>query len=242
MVATGTVTSPSSPSGRLAIRRAGRDLCRAPIPVADAEALELDGLVDHDGWSERAVTGSAVAADAEHVSFDRSTITGVRFTGAQIRRLELTDVTLTNCDLAGVVLEEASFDRVALVGCRLNGADLGGASLVDVRFTDCQLEEAALRMVRTERLVVTGGSAPRIDLYRAKVTGSDWHHVDLTGADLSGADFHRAHLHGSTIADITGGRAFAGAVIDPMQELFVGRALLADTKITVDDDPDWDTR
>jgi uncharacterized protein YjbI with pentapeptide repeats len=228
-----------SPKHRLDLRRAGRDRCRAPAPVVDLEPLELDGLADHDGWSERHVTGSAVAADAQQVSFGRSTFTGFRLTAAQLFRLDLVDVTLTDCDLAGVVFEDASFNRVALVGCRLNGADLGGASLVDVRFADCQLDEAAFRMVRTERLVVTGGSARRIDCYRAKVAGSDWHGVDLTGADLSGADFSRAHLHGSTIADLTGAKALAGSVIDPAQEFSVGGAVLADLGIVVDDDPDW---
>ena len=228
-----------SPKHRLDLRRAGRDRCRAPVSVAELEPLELDGLADHDGWSERHVTGSAVAADAEQVSLARSTLTGVRFTAAQLHRLDLVDVTLMNCDLAGVVFEEASFNRVAIVGCRLNGADLGGASLVDVRFTDCQLDEAALRMIRTERLVVTGGSARHIDLYRAKATGSDWHQVDLTGADLSGADFGRAHFHGSTLADLIGAKALTGSVIDPVQEFAVGRALLADLGIVVDDDPDW---
>jgi uncharacterized protein YjbI with pentapeptide repeats len=227
-----------SPEHRLDLRRAGRDRCRAPTALADLEPLELDGLADHDGWSERHVTGSAVAADAQQVSFARSTITGVRFTAAQLHRLDLVDVTITNCDLAGVIFEDASFNRVALVGCRLKGADLGGASLVDVRFTDCQLDEAALRMVRTERLVVTGGSARQIDCYRAKVIGSDWHGVDLTGADLSGADFSRAHLHGSTIADLIGAKALTGSVIDPVQEFAVGRAVLADLGIVVDDDAD----
>ncbi len=205
--------------------------------MADPEPLEIDGLQDHDGWSERSVTGSAVAADAEHVSFERSTIAGVRFTGARLRRLELVDVTLTNCDLAAAVFEEASFNRVALVNCRLNGADLGAAQLTDVRFTDCQLEEAALRMVRTERLVVTGGSAQRIDLYRAKIVASRWHDVDLTGADLSGAEMARSRLHGSTIAEVKGGRALTGVVIDPSQEFMIGRALLADSTITIDEDP-----
>jgi uncharacterized protein YjbI with pentapeptide repeats len=202
----------------------------------DLEALELDGLEDHDGWSSAAVTGSAVAVEAEHVSFARSTITGVRFTGAHIRRLELTDVVLTNCDLAGAVLEEASFERVAFVGCRLNGADLGGAHLVDVSFTDCQLEELGLRLARTERLLVSGGTATGIDLYRAWVRGSSFFDVDLTGAQLSGAEMARARLHGSTIADVKGASALKGTVIDSNQVIPIGTALLTDAGIKVDDD------
>lgn len=225
-------------SGRRGAGAAATPACRAPIVAGDREPLELDGLEDHDGWSERAVTGSAIAADAEHVSFARSTITGVRFTGARLHRFELTDVVLTNCDLAGAVFEEATFTRVAFVGCRLTGADLGGANLADVRFTECQLEELGLRMARTERLAVDGGSAPRIDLYRAWLRGSRWYDVDLTEADLSGAELARARLHGSTLDDVKGAKALKDTVIDPAQAFAVGAALLADLHITLDPDRD----
>jgi uncharacterized protein YjbI with pentapeptide repeats len=202
----------------------------------ELDPLEIDGLEDHDGWSEVAVTGTAVAVDAEHVSFSRSTITGVRFTAAHLRRLDLTDVVVTDCDLAGAVLEELTLDRVAFVGCRLTETDLGGANLVDVRFTSCQLDEAALRLVRAERLVVDGGSAVGIDLYRAWANGSRWHDVDLTGADLSGAHLERARLQGSTIVDIRGANALAGSSIDHEQVFAVGLALIAEAGIVVDED------
>lgn len=182
------------------------------------------------------MSGSAVAADAEHVSFSRSTITGVRFTAAQLRRLELTDVVVTDCDLAGAVLEELSLDRVAFVGCRFTEADLGGARLVDVAFTDCQLDEAALRLVRAERLAVRGGSALGLDLYRGWANGSRWHDVDLTGADLSGAHLERARLQGSTLTDVRGAKALEGSVIDHEQVFVVGRALIAEAGIVVDED------
>jgi uncharacterized protein YjbI with pentapeptide repeats len=202
----------------------------------DLDPLELDGLEDHDGWAEVAVSGTAVAVDAEHVSLGRSTVTGVRFTGAHLRRLELTDVLVRDCDFAGTVLEELSLDRVAFVGCRFTEADLGGANLVDVRFTGCQLDEAALRLVRAERLVVDGGSAVGIDLYRAWVNGSRWHDVDLSGADLSGAHLERARLQGSTILDVRGANALAGSFIDHEQVFAVGLALIAEAGIVVDED------
>ena len=217
-------------------RRPAKDECRAPVLIEGLEPLGLDGLEDHDGWSERAVTGSAIASDAEHVHLSRSTVTGVRFTAANLRRLELTDVQLTNCDLAGTVLEELALNRVAFVGCRLSGADLGEANLADVRFTDCQLDELGLRMARTERLLVTGGTAQQIDLYRGWFNGSRWHDVDLTGAQLSGARLERARFHGSTLFDVRGAKALEGAVIDREQVASVGLALIADVRIEVDDE------
>jgi uncharacterized protein YjbI with pentapeptide repeats len=198
--------------------------------------VELDGLEDHDGWSESAITGYAVAADAEHVNFSRSTISSTRFTGANLRKLELTDVKVANSDFAGAVLEELSLNRVSFTNCRFSGADLGGASLVDVRFTDCQLDEVAMRLVRAERLHVSGGTAAKIDLYRAEVRGSRWHDTDLTGADLSGANLDRARLQGSAIVDVRGAKALQGCVIDHEQVVAVGLALMADSSITIDED------
>lgn len=200
------------------------------------DSLEIDGLEDHDGWTERAITGSAIAADAEHVSIARSTLTNVRFTSASLRKFDLSDVVVTNVDFAGAVLEELSLNRVAFVACRFNGADLGGAILTDVRFTDCQLDESALRMVRAERLAVTGGSAKEVDLYRAWMNGSRWHDVDLAGADLSGAHLERARLQGSTLTDVRGAKALQGAVIDHEQVVTVGLALIAESGIEVEED------
>ncbi|MCU1371904.1 MAG: pentapeptide repeat protein [Ilumatobacteraceae bacterium] len=203
--------------------------------VTDLDEVELDGLQDHDGWSESAISGYAVGADAEHVNISRSTISAARFTGANLRRLELTDVVVANTDFAGAVLEELSLSRVSFTNCRFSGADLGGATLADVRFTDCQLDEVALRTVRAERLAVSGGTAVKIDLYRAQVPGSRWHDVDLTGADLSGANLERARLQGSTIADVVGAKALQGTVIDHDQVVAIGLALMADSSITVDE-------
>ncbi len=218
-------------------RPAGRDACRPPIVPAALDPLELDHLEDHDGWSERAVTGAAIAADAEHVTFDGCRLTGIRLTGAQLFKAELRDVVLTNCDLAGAVLEELSLDRVAFVGCRLSGADLGGASLRDVSFADCQLDELGLRMARTERLDVRGGTAAQLDAYEAWLTASSWIDVDLTGADLSGAKLGRARFAGRTsLVDVRGASALSGATIGRGLSVDVGLALLADLRIAVDDD------
>lgn len=218
-------------------RPAGRDVCRHPLVPSHLEPLELDHLEDHDGWSERDVTGVAIAADAEHVTFTDCRISGVRFTGARLFKAELRDVVLTTCDLAGAVLEDVALDRVAFVGCRLTGADLGGASLRDVAFTDCQLDELGLRMARTERLAVRGGTATQLDATEAWLTASTWHDVDLTGAQLGGATLGRARFGGRTVlADLRGARALAGASIDPALAFEVGQALLADLRIAVEDD------
>jgi uncharacterized protein YjbI with pentapeptide repeats len=216
-------------------RRAANQECRAPIVVTELDPLELDGLEDHDGWSEVAISGYAVSADAEHVNITRSTLSSVRFTGANLRKLELTDVVVANCDFASVVLEDLSLNRVSFTNCRFTGADLGGALLTDVRFTDCQLDEVALRMVRAERLAVSGGTAIKIDLYRASLVASRWHDVDLTGADLSGAKLTRSRLQGSTIVDVRGAKALEGTVIDHEQVVTVGLALIADAAITIDE-------
>jgi len=206
------------------------------VPAA-LDPLELDGLVDHDGWSEREVTGSAIAADAEHISLGECRITGVRLTGARLFKAELVDVVLTDCDLAGAVLEELSLDRVAFVGCRLSGADLGGATLRDVSFRGCQLDELGLRLARTERLAVDGGTAVQLDAYDAWLTASRWTDVDLTGADLTKARLGRARFGaGVRLVDVRGAAALTGSSIDPTLALDVGHALLADLRIAVEDD------
>lgn len=210
--------------------------CRAPAVPGHLDPLALDRIVDDDGFVEREVRGSAVAADAERVCITRSTLVGVRLTAAQLHRPELTDVALVDCDLAGAVVEEGRFVRVSFIRCRFSGADLGGAQLTDVRFLDCQLNDLSLRMVAAARLAVEGCSATGIDLYRARLAGSTWHRTDLTGAELSGADLARARLHGSTIAELRGASALKGTVIGTDQVAAMGLALIADSGIVIDDE------
>lgn len=213
----------------------GAAAARRPVIHDDLEPLELDGFEDDDGFRDRAISGSAVAADAERVELVRCTVSTMRMTAAQLRRLHLTDVRLVDCDLSQVVFEEASFDRVELVRCRLSEADLGGARLVDVRFVECQLDGAALRLAEAARLTVEQSTAPGLDLYRARIPGARITDTDLTGTDLSGADLARARLHGSRLVDVRGATALRGAAIDAEQVVDAGLSVLADLDITVTD-------
>lgn len=213
----------------------GNAAVRPPVIPVDLDPLEVDGFEDDDQLTERTITGFAVATDAERVSLGRCVVDRVRLTGARLRRLDLADVRIVDCDLNQVVLDEAILHRVRFERCRLTEADLGGARLVDVAFVDCQLDGAALRLAQAERLEVRGGSATGLDLYRAKAAGSAWLDTDLSAADLSGADLARARFVGSKLADLRGAAALRGAVIGRDQVVDVGLGLIADTAITVVD-------
>ena len=211
----------------------GAGAARRPVLHDDLEPLELDGFEDDDGFRDRAITGFAVAADAERVELVRCTVSTMRIIAARLRRLHMTDVRLVDCDLSQAVFEEASFDRVELIRCRLSEADLGGARLVDVRFVECQLDGAAFRLVEAARLEIEHSTAPGLDLYRARVPGARVTDADLTGADLSGADLARARLHGSRLVDVRGATALRGASIDAEQVVDAGLAVLADLGVAV---------
>lgn len=213
----------------------GAAATRRPVIPAHLDDLDLDGFEDDDGFRDRSIIGSAVAADAERVDLARCTVSTMRWTAAVLRRPHLTDVRLVDCDLSQVVLEEAVFDRVELVRCRLTDADLGGARMTDVRFVDCQLDGAALRLVESSRLSIEGSTAPGLDLYRARLPGARVVDTDLSGADLSGADLDRARLHGSRLVDVRGASALRGASIDAEQVVDAGLAVLADLGVTITD-------
>lgn len=210
---------------------------RAPLVVTDLEDLELDGFEDDDGFSERSITGFAVATDAERVGIARSEVVRMRLTAARMRRFDVSDVWFRDCDLSQAVLDEFVAVRTTFERCRFSAADLGGARLTDVRFHDCDLEGAALRLVVGERVEVRGGRATGVDLYRSRLAGSAWLDTDLTGADLSGADLARARFHGSKLHDLRGASALRGAHIDRDQTVDVGLALIADSEITIDPVP-----
>lgn len=126
------------------LRAAGGTWTRTSLLDCTLEGADLAGLV---------TTDSALV---------RCTLDGARLTGSQWLRARwrgtqgrdvvadevaahaavLTDVTLVDCRLRGLNLEDARLDRVRLIGCDLSGARFAGARCRDVELQGCTLTGA----------------------------------------------------------------------------------------------------
>ena len=208
---------------------------------APSLATVLDNVTDlvlgeGEVVEHRTITGDVIATSSTDVEILGSLFRAARLTGVELPGVTLRDCRFENCELSGAVLDAARLVRVEFVDCRLSGAVLSDARLDDVRFVDCRCNGLLLRMSTLKR-----SEFLRCDLANAEFYESGLQHVSLVDSDLSHADFTRARLdqvrlHGSVLADLRGGTALRGAIIDVSQILPMGLVALDAIGVVIDDD------
>ncbi len=198
----------------------------------------VDIHLDHDDeWSEVTGGGDLVGVDAEDVEIHGSSLADLRLTGAALPRVRITDTRFTGCELSGARLDEATLTRVEFRDCRMSGFVATRARLRDVSFVDCRLDAASFRMAVAERIAFAQCELIDADFYEARLdNGAAFDRCDLTRASFDRAALAGARLGGSTLDELRGAEALAGAFIDSGQLVPVALALFAALGITIDDD------
>jgi uncharacterized protein YjbI with pentapeptide repeats len=158
--------------------------------------------------------------------------------GAASSRLRALDVCIEGSDLSGSDFDESTFTRVVFHECRLSGAVFSRCSFRDVLFSGCRLNQANFAMSETSTVMFEDTDLRESDFYAANLGGTRFFDCNLSGAQFSKATTTGVRFHGSTLTDLKGGQALAGAVIESSQVLPVGLAVLADLGIQVDDERD----
>jgi len=209
---------------------------QAPSLAPGLENMTDLVLGDGEVVVHRTIAGDVTAAAATDVEILGSLFRAARLTGIELPGVTLRDCRFENCELSGAVLDAARLVRVEFVDCRLSGAVLSDARLDDVRIVDCRCDGLLLRMSTLKR-----SEFLRCDLTNAEFYESDLQHVSLVDSDLSHADFTRARfdqvrLHGSVLADLRGGTALRGAIIDTSQILPMGLVALDALGVIIDDE------
>ena len=112
----------------------------------------------------------AVAADLDWagerglgISLQRSALSRVRLTGAELGEAKLADVTFDECRLDVTGFRHARLERVAFLDCRMGECDFTGATLTDVLFERCDLTRADF----------AGARLKRVELRACDLTGLD---------------------------------------------------------------------
>ena len=135
------------------------------------------------------------------------------------------------------MLEEARVERCCFVDCRLSGTLFANARLRHVTFRGCRMDLVSWRMVTGEAVRLDHCDLRGSDLYAAQIPGTQFLDCDLTGADLSDAALGGSELHGSRLEHVVGVFALRDVVIDPVQAVAVGHALLAAHGISITEEP-----
>jgi uncharacterized protein YjbI with pentapeptide repeats len=158
--------------------------------------------------------------------------------GAASSRLRATDVRIEGSDLSGCDFDESTFTRVVFHECRLSGALFTRCSFRDVLFTGCRLNQANFAMSKASTVMFEDTDLRESDFYAASLAGTRFFDCNLSGAQFSKANTTGVRFHGSTLTELKGGQALAGAVIDSSQVLPVALAVLSELGIQIDDERD----
>ncbi len=210
----------------------------APPQVSGGDEPAPDELVDDDEWLGVIATGDYVGQQAEGVELSGVAVASGRWSGVILERLLATDVTFTDCDLAGFVVQaDSSLRRVAFTRCRLSGAVFAGVRFHDVSFVDCAMDEVNVRMAQMERVSFEGCALTGADFYAAKVAQARATGCDMRGVALSKATLLDVDLRGSRLEDIVGADALRGATVDVGQVVGLARSLAAALEINVVETP-----
>lgn len=131
---------------------------------------------------------------------------------------------LSNADLAGLILIDADLAGADLAGADLTDADLAGANLSDANLSDAILSDAILFGANLAGANLTsadliganliGANLAGADLFGANLAGANLVSANLSGADLAGANLAGANLSGADLSDADlSGTNLAGATL-----------------------------
>jgi uncharacterized protein YjbI with pentapeptide repeats len=146
------------PEGRYQnLRVMGADFSQVIVAHAEIVAARLE-RVDLAGAQLRGVVVRDVAIDrgdwsnvvAYQTRLTRSTLHGVRLTGAQIVDSGLSDVVFEDAKLDLAVFRSSRLRRVEFRGCNLARADFANATIGGATFTDCDLTGAQFSHAKAE--------------------------------------------------------------------------------------------
>jgi len=207
------------------------------LPVALTE-LHASSAGDEGAVAESILRGDFTDRWGEDHSLERSRLVQAQLIGTASSRLRAIDVHLESSDLSGSDFDESSFTRVVFHECRLSGAVFTRCSFRDVLFSGCRLNQANFAMSETSTVMFEDTDLRESDFYAANLSGTRFFDCNLGGAQFSKTTMAGVRFHGSTLTDLKGGQALAGAVIESSQVLPVALALLADLGIGVDDERD----
>ena len=209
-----------------------------PAPPQLPASLEATGrstLASEDEWDgELVASADLTGCVAERVTVSACELRGVRFTGAELRALDLRDTRAVDCELSGALMNKASFRRVELVNCRMAGIDLSNATLEDVRVSECKLDGANLRFASSKNTALTDCSLVDADLAGARLEDVRLEHCDLRTAQFAKASLQDVHLIGCELEGIRGAASMAGVTISPEAALAFALSLFAELGIRLE--------
>ncbi len=181
------------------------------------------------------MTAGPCAAD-EPVELVDHSYDGVRLEAAELRENSaLTGLTITRCDVAGLLAHGSRADRVTVSDSRLRGVTWTAGILRDVTLDTVTGSDVSFRFSTLRRVVLRDCRLPGLDLTEATLDAVLLERCDLRGARFDHARVKGLRIAGCDLAGATGAAGLAGASLQLDDLLSLAPSLAADLGLTVED-------
>jgi uncharacterized protein YjbI with pentapeptide repeats len=181
--------------------------------------------------------GSPRALELVDRRLDTGRISGLRVEYAVFDDMRVEAVDFARCDLSQAVFRGGRWTRVRFSDCKILSGRFDGATLENVVFDRCKLDYAVFRDVVAKGPVVFRDCSLEetwfagCDLAKAVFDECRMRLTSFEASSCKGMD-----LRGNELSEIRGIGTLAEAVIEPVQTVQLGRALVGDIGLRLSDD------
>lgn len=168
---------------------------------------------------------------------DTGRISGLRVESAVFDALRVADVDFARCDLSQAVFRGGRWHRVRFSDCKILSGRFDGVTFEDVVFDRCKLDYTVFHEIVAKGPVVFRDCS----LDEGWFVGSELGKVAFDECRMRLTSFERSSckgmdLRGNELSEIRGIATLGAAVIDPVQTVQLGRALVGDIGLRLSDD------
>ncbi len=138
-----------------ALQRLGRDATREPLPVDEADVINVVADLSGHDLRGRDFSGTSHLRGAmlERANLSESSLVGANLSNARLAHAELRRANLTKANLAGTDLTGADLSFARLLGADLTGAKLAGARLHYTALAGARIDPDSLQQADVLRVV-----------------------------------------------------------------------------------------
>jgi len=176
----------------------------AGLPVCQPDPPELEDAED---------VADVTLEPGGAVCFEAARLQRVEFGDGDYPNLALTDLELTDCDLANVQARGATLKRAHLEAARLVGWICTEAQLRHVTFAGCAADLASFGATRLDVVAFRDCRLRGADFSDASLRDVTFERCDLTGADFTGASCRGVTLRDCTLDALRGIKGLRGATL-----------------------------
>ncbi|MEM7532170.1 MAG: pentapeptide repeat-containing protein [Chloroflexota bacterium] len=181
----------------------------------------------HEEYSHLRIEGGHWAAEsADSVMMSQVQLHEASLDASTLYAPKLTDVRLTQCNLANTTCERIIAHRTEWLTCQLIGLNVTEGHFQNVVFRDCHLEWARFRFCSFKAVTFEACNLKHANFQGADLSGVRFKHCDLSEAEMSQAKLVGTDFRTSTIEGIrVGATEVVGAVVDHMQAAYMASLL-----------------